>query len=342
MLSFSSSSDRSTGDLEENPPDAPPPRWQQGCYLKFCGSKCTVADCPYLHDLTPEETQKFLVWKHREQQHLVFSSRSNTNSDAASNSSASFTSGGDGTPQINSIAQLIAGFAVIPPLGPERQKLTRKLKQQFLHVNDKEILKLLPRDNAGGVTSIGGLLHESRTCRPCRAIVAGQLCRSGMRCGFCHYPHDSAIAAKVAEMDTGDAKRAGSRPCKAQRDKYRKYVKKIEDEICADPWGFDPTTIDFPPTIFDGRPEVKSKFLIRLSALVNSVKAESLQAATAKSAKDTTESSIHAVSTVSIRQAGHFSSNNEAGSSSGNGHKVPSSSSHELAERSKTRNVVSI
>jgi len=199
-----SSSSRSGQGLQENLPDVPGPRWQRGCHRKYSGLVCKVADCPHLHDLNPEEAEQFLLWKQHERQHVVFSSRSNTNSNTTTTSSRS---GGDGQFEGNSIAELIESAALIPSLGPERQQLTRRLRQHFIHINDAELTKLLPQDDAGRVTSIGGLLHESGRCRPCRDLLAGQVCGKGMRCGFCHYPHEPAPTSVVhMDMDLGDKK----------------------------------------------------------------------------------------------------------------------------------------
>jgi len=259
------------------------------------------------------------------------SDKSSGGLDASTNSRDSFTSDGHGTLQGNSITELNAGFAVIPPLGPERQQVTHKLRQRFMDVNDKYILQRLPRDNGGRV------LHESGTHRICRAMVAGQLCSNGMRYGFCHYPRDIGLADVVVKTGAGDKKQGGTRLCKAKRDMCKKYVQRMTDQICADPWSFDPTTVHLPPKIFDGRPEeVKNKFLIWLSALAESAKTDSLEAAADRSASNTAESRIQAINTASIRQADHFSSNNSAGSSS------PRSSHELLADRSKKRNIVSV
>merc|ERR1712079_876834 len=168
-------------------------------------------------------------------------------------------------------------------MGPQRQQLIRRLKERFVDVDDEELRKLLPRDEADRETSIGGLLHESGRCRPCRNMLAGQVCGKGMRCGFCHYPHDP-VPASVVNADIGDRRRSGTRPCKTQRDKYRKHVEKIEEQIRADPWNFDPGTVYLPPNIFDGRPELTSKFMMRLSSLVDIAKSESPETAASSNA----------------------------------------------------------
>merc|ERR1712008_178499 len=202
-----------------------------------------------------------------EVQHLVFSSRDTTNSRSTTNSSRSY-----GLPAMGgSMAELIESAKWLPSMGPERQQLTRRLREHFVDVSEEGLRKVLPRDDAGRVTSIGGVLHESGSCRPCRNMLAGKGCDKGMRCCFCHYPHDP-VPPSVAEMDPGDQSRTLTRPCKAQREKYRKLGTKMEEQIRADPWSFDPNTVDLPSSIFGGRPEVKGKFLLRLSVIADSLK----------------------------------------------------------------------
>jgi len=106
-------------------------------------------------------------------------------------------------------------------------------------------------------------------------------------------------------------------------------VAEIEERIRADPWSIDPTTLALPPNIFDGRPEVKSKFLMRLSTMADSSKGEA-----DRSAKATT---------ASILQAGPSASSGQAGPSASSSHAGPSASSHEaLPVRRRQRNIVNL
>jgi len=256
-------------------PDEPPPRWHRGCYSKYSVGICRVAHCPYFHDLTPGDAQRLLDWKKENQRHLVFTCRSTPNSDTDASDSSN---GSDRQPhEASSIAELIESAALIPSMGPQRQQLIRKLKEHFIDVDDDELRKLLPSDDADRETSIGSLFHDSGRCRPCRNMLAGQVCSKGIRCGFCHYPHDQ-VPASAVDTDFSDRRRSGTRPCKTQRDKYRKHVERIEEQIRANPWSFDTATVHLPPNIFDGRPELKNKFMMRLSGLVDLAKAECLAA----------------------------------------------------------------
>jgi len=230
-----------------------------------------MADCPYYHDLSQEEIRKFLVWKKSDQHHVVFS-RSQTDTDGSQASKHSESA--DRQPECSSLAELIDSSAHIPAMGPERQRFVRRLKDHFASVDDQALRGMVPRDADDRLTSIGALLHLSGTCRPCRNLLGQRECSQGIRCGFCHFPHDQVPSARL-DTDAADAceRRAGARPCKSQRDKYRKFLAQMEATIAADPWNFDPAAVQLPPSIFDGRPEVRSKFMIRLSTMVDMHKA---------------------------------------------------------------------
>jgi len=228
---------------------------------------CIVANCPYLHDLSPDESRKLLLWwKKEDQQHVVFS-HSQTDTGDSSHSHS------ERLPPCGSITELIESAASIPAMGPERQVFVRRLKEHFMDVSDQELRRLLPRDDQDSVTSIGGLLHESERCRPCRNLAAGQPCSRGIRCGFCHFPHVVVPSGVVEGAAPSGRKRSDARPGKAQRDKYRKHVESIEVQIRENPWTFDVSEVALPASIFEGRPEVTAKFKMRIAAYVDSMKA---------------------------------------------------------------------
>merc|ERR1711956_133146 len=55
--------------------------------------------------------------------------------------------------------------------------------------------------------------------------------------------------------------------------KYKKLVDTLEVQIRHDPFGWDPEKINL-PDIFKDRPDLKNKFLMRMSVLVEKAKAE--------------------------------------------------------------------
>merc|ERR1712008_185326 len=107
-------------------------------------------------------------------------------------------------------------------------------------------------------------LHSAGTCKPCQNIVSSPMCSDGLRCCFCHLPHNIAptemVSSATAEDGIDETRRPGLRPCKSQRDKYRRLVDRLEDQIRSDPFGWNPEKVDLPDNIFHGRPDLKNQF----------------------------------------------------------------------------------
>lgn len=62
-----------------------------------------------------------------------------------------------------------------------------------------------------GLPSVGSVLHEAGTCKPCLFMHTKIGCQNGETCEFCHFRH----------------KRSGkARPCKGKRERYRKLVER--------------------------------------------------------------------------------------------------------------------
>jgi len=175
---------------------------------------------------------------------------------------------------LQNIDELIASASGIPSVGPQRQQLIQRFEEHFIDVDDDELRSLLPRDEADRETSIGALLHESRRCAPCRIIRAGKTCIFGLKCGFCHFPHDPVPVDTV----TGD-QWSGKRPCRTERDMYRRQLERIDAHIRADPWNFAPAAVQMPSDSFDGRQDLKNKFMAAIVIMAESARAEAAAAA---------------------------------------------------------------
>lgn len=90
-------------------------------------------------------------------------------------------------------------------------------------------------------------------------------------------------ARKVAETSRGapfvilnmnplwQKNKPASRPCKGQRERYRKHFDRLTEQLQSAPAEFDPEGLDLPPSI---QGKLKSKFLGRLTARKNEVLAE--------------------------------------------------------------------
>nr|ABO47901.1 unknown [Alexandrium fundyense] len=66
---------------------------------------------------------------------------------------------------------------------------------------------------AQGLPSPGSAAHDLGKCKPCLFLVESIGCISGEGCSFCHFPHN---------------RRTMPRPSKGKRDRFRKYLEKIE------------------------------------------------------------------------------------------------------------------
>mmetsp|Transcript_2981 Transcript_2981/g.7620 ORF Transcript_2981/g.7620 Transcript_2981/m.7620 type:complete len:264 (+) Transcript_2981:102-893(+) len=74
-----------------------------------------------------------------------------------------------------------------------------------------------------GAPSIGSISHDSGLCRPCAFVNSKVGCRNDAFCSFCHVPHHA------------ESKR---RPCKAKRDRVRRFVVRMENMIEDNPDAF--------------------------------------------------------------------------------------------------------
>lgn len=54
----------------------------------------------------------------------------------------------------------------------------------------ESLLQRVPQDESGNATSIGSILHEQGTCKPCVfAHSERKECQNGVQCVFCHFSH---------------------------------------------------------------------------------------------------------------------------------------------------------
>jgi len=73
----------------------------------------------------------------------------------------------------------------------ERELVINANNEKYVKLTDEELIKLLPKDEAGNPTSIGAMLHESQTCGACTFLHFSKkkACNMGIRCKFCHASH---------------------------------------------------------------------------------------------------------------------------------------------------------
>jgi hypothetical protein len=229
-----------------------------------------------LHDLNDPSIRSFLTWKQQQQhQHVIFDSHSNSSYPSSSQSRDSRQRDSDPGDEQEPIAELMKEAASLPSMGPDRQQFLRRLRKHFKGTSDWQLRALLPKNERGRSSSIGSLLHSLGTCKPCRNIVTKPQCSDGLRCCFCHLPHNfmSSAPAEQGIEETTD-RRPGFRPCKNQRAQYRKVVEDFENQIRLDPFGWSPDCVDLPDEVFQGRPDLKNKFFMRMAEVADKVKTE--------------------------------------------------------------------
>jgi len=88
----------------------------------------------------------------------------------------------------------------------------------------------------GQPTSVGSALHSQKKCSPCAFYHASVRCREGVMCAFCHLNHNVKVRI---------------RPCKGKRERYKKLKDHLFNRIENDPEGFNPNTLNLPPSIAD-------------------------------------------------------------------------------------------
>jgi len=242
------------------------PRWHHGCYMKYRLGACHVPNCAHLHDLDNKETASFMGWTQQEN-HVVFGSEG---SDSSAHPGAGYRERRDlgDASEASSVEN-----AVEAPLDSSyhddgqpknlgHQDLAEQLRRQVKGFSDDALAACLPRDSAGQLTTIGSILHESNTCKPCRHKMSLQPC--------------------APQQQVNDSK-SRTRPHKGKRERYRKYARMISDQIMADPFWWSATTMDLPQSI-DYNPELKRKFMARMEAIAEYARTQVAQGAASSSA----------------------------------------------------------
>jgi len=113
---------------------------------------------------------------------------------------------------------------------------------------------LLPCDSGKKVLSVGSLYHGNGFCRPCRFVWLPSGCKNGLSCNFCH-------ACENHEGMGGGHRQ--QRPCKGKRDRYKKLVSKLLDEIASDPNHCDIDAMELPNSV-KGNDRLHRKLRARL------------------------------------------------------------------------------
>jgi len=276
------------------PYPASQPRWYHGCYMKYRLGACNEPSCAHLHDLDGKETACFIAWTEREN-HVVFrSDRSDSSVGPGAGYGDSRDLGDDSEVSSDDNAEEaqpdFSSHQDSQPRTTAYHDLAQQLREKFKDCDDDALVAYLPRDSAGQPTSIGSTLHESTKCKPCRYKVTSLPCADGIRCLYCHMDHclcPAVRSAGNAQQPTADGGKPKVRPCKGKRDRYRKHVSRISEQIMADPFSWSAEQMDIPPSI-ECNPELKRKFMARMALISEQARTRGVHAASSSGATGTT------------------------------------------------------
>jgi len=254
---------------------------------------CNAPNCTHLHDLDGKGTASFVGWTQPEN-HILLSGSDQPGSSLHSGADCRESRDLGDDSEANSEVDSDENDEDAPPDSsncrddqPETrgyQALAQQLHQQFKDCNDDALAACLPRDFAGQPTTIGSTLHESNRCRPCRHKMSSQPCADGLRCLYCHMDH--TLCAMVAQQQVADGGVSKARPRKGARDRYRKHVSRITEQIMADPFSWSVNTM-YIPRFIDGNPELKRKFMARMALIAEHARTQVAHAASSSGATGT-------------------------------------------------------
>jgi hypothetical protein len=273
------------------PHPASQPRWYHGCYMKYRLGACNEPSCAHLHDLDGKETACFIAWTEREN-HVVFrSDRSDSSGPVPGYRSRDLGDDSDVSSDDDAEEEQLdlSSRRVSQPKATAYHDLAQQLREKFKDCDNDTLVACLPRDSEGQLTSIGSTLHESNKCKPCRYKITSQPCADGLRCLYCHMDHClcPAVGSASSVQQPAVEGRSKVRPCKGKRDRYRKHVSRISEQIMADPFSWSAETMDIPPSI-ECNPELKRKFMARMAVIAEQARTRGAHAASSSSAMGTT------------------------------------------------------
>lgn len=185
------------------------------CFMEYAKGRCTNTSCQKVHGITDEERQRMDA---RAMLGKVYPSSSNSSSDVS------------GTQPPRATCETENSRTVPDSEGsmPNLAALLAATKA----MSDDEVAAMVPQNESGLPTSIGGVLHPAK-CKPCRNYRGGA-CKFGVRCRFCHFPVHGEQRSTQRWLT-----------CKQKRD-LKEWFAGMQQEIKRAPADFDVSKVEFP------------------------------------------------------------------------------------------------
>mmetsp|Transcript_1406 Transcript_1406/g.3119 ORF Transcript_1406/g.3119 Transcript_1406/m.3119 type:complete len:471 (+) Transcript_1406:102-1514(+) len=246
-------------------------RWQRGCLKHFMTSEgCHLQGCPFLHELTKQEVA-LLIAQTKQEHHILFStSHSSSLNDSAfdehNTPSHHLAVSGGGVPQT-----LEEGLEEeenldqpeMPQYGGDPEDDQDDNQEEEDQAPRQERRRGTQRWEVQEKQTSDWVRHSCGICKPCFFFATPEGCTDSDNCRFCHFPHDL----------TGQ--RIKLRPCKGKRDRYRKFLNRVTQEMqaLADPDDFDIEGLQLPSSVLKNE-VLKRMFMSRVVQHVEGVKAK--------------------------------------------------------------------
>jgi len=122
----------------------------------------------------------------------------------------------------------------------------------------------------GQPSSVGSAGHFTGKCKVCIFAHSKKGCMNGVMCSFCHMPHRR--------------QKNKLRSCKGKRDRHKKLVKRLQDEIDRDPEGVNVSKLHLPPFVADNE-SLRTKLLTQMHAYAKAKRQDIRDASSASSAR---------------------------------------------------------
>jgi len=99
--------------------------------------------------------------------------------------------------------------------------------------------------------SVGSAGHAAGSCRPCAFARSSSGCKFGAACNFCHLVSEHPESMRM-------------RPCKGKRERLKRTMAAIEEQVAQNPGAFDKGGLNL-PSFVDRNPQARARVLAHLA-----------------------------------------------------------------------------